>query len=292
MSAKRVRKGFTAESRMVTCEKQITNHENTPSTTLLTEMKQSDPPSPPKTNRETPRSADAPHYSSTIDIASIASIYRGGCNDNDAVLGGLQMKAGEEKRGGGRAHVGGASNEESGQVRSQCHARARTMVNPPPPRYLLISSLVMVLYHSPGIKPASLVFTQTTPLNRRSPRPICQPKNQHRFDLLSIHRFTLLLQSSTTTTRHQAMSFSAIPPEILSVICECIYDFSIPTNLSSLDPLVTSLDIAAPTGLPSSHPPAHWSEQLSRNTLSSLCLTSQVSMTQICSTFPPQICLV
>lgn len=64
------------------------------------------------------------------------------------------------------------------------------------------------------------------------------------------------------------------PPELLFTICEYIYDAGLPPSASaSLDPLAIG-GYSAPTALPSSMPPANWSEPVVRKTLSSLCLVN------------------
>ncbi|KAI9511838.1 hypothetical protein F5148DRAFT_1313418 [Russula earlei] len=59
------------------------------------------------------------------------------------------------------------------------------------------------------------------------------------------------------------------PPELLSLICAYVYVSSIPSRVSSLDPLCL-VEGGAPTGLPSSCPPASWSEPVARKTLANL----------------------
>lgn len=69
------------------------------------------------------------------------------------------------------------------------------------------------------------------------------------------------------------------PPELLSRICQTVYNQSCPVYPSSLDPfpLATSndSDSGSPKGLPSSYPPATWPEPISRKTLTSLCLVNK-----------------
>ncbi|KAJ7593020.1 hypothetical protein C8J56DRAFT_930140 [Mycena floridula] len=61
------------------------------------------------------------------------------------------------------------------------------------------------------------------------------------------------------------------PPEILSRICAHVFSACLPPSSPSLDPLISG-NHSAPTALPSSFPSANWPEQLSRRTLSILCL--------------------
>lgn len=66
------------------------------------------------------------------------------------------------------------------------------------------------------------------------------------------------------------------PPELLFTICEYIYAAGLPPGpsaSSSLDPLAIG-EYGAPTALPSSMPPANWSEPVARKTLSHLCLVN------------------
>ncbi|OJA14122.1 hypothetical protein AZE42_05039 [Rhizopogon vesiculosus] len=64
------------------------------------------------------------------------------------------------------------------------------------------------------------------------------------------------------------------PPELLFTICEYIYAAGLPPSAtSSLDPLAIG-EYGAPTALPSSMPPANWSEPVARKTLSRLCLVN------------------
>jgi len=51
------------------------------------------------------------------------------------------------------------------------------------------------------------------------------------------------------------------PPELLSLICAYVYVASIPSRVSSLDPLCL-MEAGIPTGLPSSYPPSSWSEPI------------------------------
>lgn len=64
------------------------------------------------------------------------------------------------------------------------------------------------------------------------------------------------------------------PPELLSLICAYVYVASIPTRVSSLDPLCL-LEAGMPTGLPSSYPPSSWSEPVARKTLANLTLVNR-----------------
>jgi hypothetical protein len=64
------------------------------------------------------------------------------------------------------------------------------------------------------------------------------------------------------------------PPELLSLICAYVYVASIPTRVSSLDPLCL-LEAGMPTGLPSSYPPSSWSEPVARKTLVNLTLVNR-----------------
>ena len=68
-------------------------------------------------------------------------------------------------------------------------------------------------------------------------------------------------------------SVADFPPELLSCICAAVYYAAIPSPIPSLDPVV--LDGSwPPSGLPSSHPPSHWTEPVARKTLSNLCLVN------------------
>jgi hypothetical protein len=64
------------------------------------------------------------------------------------------------------------------------------------------------------------------------------------------------------------------PQELLSLICSYVFAASIPSPVSSLDPLGL-LQAGAPTGLPSSYPPDSWSEPISRRTLANLTLVNR-----------------
>lgn len=64
------------------------------------------------------------------------------------------------------------------------------------------------------------------------------------------------------------------PPELLSLICAYVYVASIPSRVSSLDPLCL-IEAGIPTGLPSSYPPASWSEPVARRTLATLTLVNR-----------------
>jgi hypothetical protein len=64
------------------------------------------------------------------------------------------------------------------------------------------------------------------------------------------------------------------PPELLSLICAHVYVASIPSRVSSLDPLCLQ-EAGIPTGLPSSYPPSSWSEPVARKTLASLTLVNR-----------------
>jgi hypothetical protein len=64
------------------------------------------------------------------------------------------------------------------------------------------------------------------------------------------------------------------PPELLSLICAYVYVASIPSRVSSLDPLCL-LEAGIPTGLPSSYPPSSWSEPIARKTLANLTLVNR-----------------
>jgi hypothetical protein len=63
------------------------------------------------------------------------------------------------------------------------------------------------------------------------------------------------------------------PPELLSLICAYVYVASIPSRVSSLDPLCLQ-EAGIPTGLPSSYPPSSWSEPVARKTLANLTLVN------------------
>ena len=63
------------------------------------------------------------------------------------------------------------------------------------------------------------------------------------------------------------------PPELLSLICAHIYEAGLPSNHTSLDPLVSTEDVI-PTGLPSSYPAAQWPEPTVRKTLASVALVN------------------
>lgn len=69
------------------------------------------------------------------------------------------------------------------------------------------------------------------------------------------------------------MSRLQYPPELLFTICEYIYAAGLPPSTSSLDPLAIG-EYGTPTALPSSMPPANWSEPVARKTLSHLCLVN------------------
>jgi hypothetical protein len=64
------------------------------------------------------------------------------------------------------------------------------------------------------------------------------------------------------------------PSELLSLICAYVYVASIPSRVSSLDPLCL-LEAGMPTGLPSSYPPSSWSEPVARKTLANLTLVNR-----------------
>ncbi|KAH7906845.1 hypothetical protein BJ138DRAFT_1093588 [Hygrophoropsis aurantiaca] len=64
------------------------------------------------------------------------------------------------------------------------------------------------------------------------------------------------------------------PQELLLTICAHIYASGIPASASSLDPLALG-DHGAPIALPSSMPPANWSEPVVRRTLANLCLVNR-----------------
>jgi hypothetical protein len=64
------------------------------------------------------------------------------------------------------------------------------------------------------------------------------------------------------------------PPDLILAICAQVHSTGLPAPAPTLDPLVLSTDPAIPTALPSSLPPGHWSEALSRRTLASLCLVN------------------
>jgi len=64
------------------------------------------------------------------------------------------------------------------------------------------------------------------------------------------------------------------PPELLSLICAYVYVASIPSRVSSLDPLCL-MEAGIPTGLPSSYPPSSWSEPIARKTLANLTLVNR-----------------
>ncbi|KAJ7274459.1 hypothetical protein B0H12DRAFT_1088856 [Mycena haematopus] len=66
---------------------------------------------------------------------------------------------------------------------------------------------------------------------------------------------------------------SRYPQELLLAICAYIHSSCIPSPFPSLDPLVTE-DHGVPTFLPSSMPPASWSEPVARHTLAQLCLVN------------------
>jgi len=88
-------------------------------------------------------------------------------------------------------------------------------------------------------------------------------------------RGTISLHSTFTSK----FAMDSFPPELLSRICQAVYNQSVPVYPSSLDPFplatVLSASDKAPNGLPSSYPPATWPEALSRKTLASLCLTNK-----------------
>ena len=69
-------------------------------------------------------------------------------------------------------------------------------------------------------------------------------------------------------------SVSNYPPELLFSICAAVYFAGIPAPNPSLDPLVLNSN-AIPTALPSSLPPSHWPEPVSRRTLANLCLVNK-----------------
>ncbi|PFH53064.1 hypothetical protein AMATHDRAFT_55406 [Amanita thiersii Skay4041] len=64
------------------------------------------------------------------------------------------------------------------------------------------------------------------------------------------------------------------PQDLLDAICAHIYYSGLPSPVSSLDPLIIN-DYGVPTALPSSLPPANWSEPVTRRTLANLCLTNR-----------------
>ncbi|THV03211.1 hypothetical protein K435DRAFT_748230 [Dendrothele bispora CBS 962.96] len=63
------------------------------------------------------------------------------------------------------------------------------------------------------------------------------------------------------------------PSELQSAICAQIYAACLPPEETSLDPLILS-EHGIPTSLPSSLPPSHWPEPVTRHALSSLCLVN------------------
>ena len=63
------------------------------------------------------------------------------------------------------------------------------------------------------------------------------------------------------------------PPELLSVICAYVFAAGQLPPQPSLDPLASSND-AIPVGLPSSYPPANWTDPVVRHTLANLCLVN------------------
>lgn len=79
-------------------------------------------------------------------------------------------------------------------------------------------------------------------------------------------------------------TISEFPTELLGRVCSFVYASAIPPVQSTLDPLLAiepphsyaSLDSSLlnkpPYGLPSSVPPSHWPESVSRKTLANLCL--------------------
>ena len=65
------------------------------------------------------------------------------------------------------------------------------------------------------------------------------------------------------------------PAELYTSICAAIFDFSLPPETPSLDPLIQKEDSNSPVALPSAYPVAYWSEPVTRQTLASLCLVSK-----------------
>jgi len=66
------------------------------------------------------------------------------------------------------------------------------------------------------------------------------------------------------------------PSEVLEAIAYAVYLAAEPQLPSSLDPVFTpDSPTPAPTGLPSSWPPASWTEERSRTTLKNLCSVSR-----------------
>lgn len=63
------------------------------------------------------------------------------------------------------------------------------------------------------------------------------------------------------------------PPELLAVVCAFVFAKGQLPSQPSLDPLVDAKDLI-PTNLPSSYPPAKWSEATVRHTLANLCLVN------------------
>ncbi|TCD61542.1 hypothetical protein EIP91_008270 [Steccherinum ochraceum] len=70
-----------------------------------------------------------------------------------------------------------------------------------------------------------------------------------------------------------ASAVAYYPPELLSVICAYVFAAGQLPSSPSLDPLVSEKD-SIPTGLPSSYPPANWSDASVRHTLANLCLVN------------------
>lgn len=64
---------------------------------------------------------------------------------------------------------------------------------------------------------------------------------------------------------------------MLDAICAAVFEAAEPPEISSLDPLILQecLTLPIPTALPSSYPPSHWPEPLSRLTLINLSRVSK-----------------
>jgi len=72
------------------------------------------------------------------------------------------------------------------------------------------------------------------------------------------------------------MTADDFPPELMYSICAAVHDAARPPLVSSLDPLPTHAmssgsGLPLPSGAPSSHPPAVWRAEASRQTLAALC---------------------
>jgi hypothetical protein len=62
---------------------------------------------------------------------------------------------------------------------------------------------------------------------------------------------------------------------VLDAICAAVFEAAVPPEISSLDPLILHDCLTIPTALPSSYPPSHWPEPLSRLTLINLSRVSK-----------------